>query len=479
MAFATLLPINHWLFQCANFFLFLSYIATGLIQLRLTIMCASLFFMLWGLLILNTSLDTVLWNLGFFVCNAYMVTRLIYSRRPIAFDQAYHEEIYTRLFRSVGVSRLNFRELVNQGLHRRLTSGSTVYEEGNEAHNLTLLLKGVVRIERRGQPINFVAPYEFLESPEWASRSSAAAVAWSYTHATESFAVHTPHAAEDAPESGSDDLETAEADMASNKIGVSMRADGDIEFLVWRFEVIDKFFANVPATKDPVNTVVASDVARRLFRQSQVTERIVHGQATAARERPLQLDVSAIDSGAHTGPSSSVLDRLTAVGLAPEHAARFMDLGKVRSLRHAGALLTQQNEDAHSLALLVTGSLGVYREDEHSGLRRLDSIECGAFVAADAFLRAHATYSTTVLADEPSLVVVWDETVLHAGLTDAPELRAAVYKVLSEDIGRRMAHLMAADPADIGMDAYSSSESYEEESHRVPYAVRGAWWSRA
>lgn len=51
---------NHWLFQLANVFLFLSYLVPDLLFLRVALALAGISFVLWGALILKT-VDTVVW----------------------------------------------------------------------------------------------------------------------------------------------------------------------------------------------------------------------------------------------------------------------------------------------------------------------------------------------------------------------------------------------------------------------------------
>jgi len=53
---------QHWLFQLANVFLFLSYVIPSILALRLLLACAGLSFLLWGWLVLPFSIDTVIWN---------------------------------------------------------------------------------------------------------------------------------------------------------------------------------------------------------------------------------------------------------------------------------------------------------------------------------------------------------------------------------------------------------------------------------
>eukprot|EP00048_Salpingoeca_helianthica_P000317 m.40786 g.40786 ORF g.40786 m.40786 type:complete len:110 (-) comp10395_c1_seq1:454-783(-) len=104
-----LLPPNHWLFQLANASLFLSYISYDLLFLRLVLAVAALLFLLWGALVLDYSLDTILWNLVFLVINLTFAVRIAYSRRPISFERIEHERLYKVLgWRELKIPRAKF-----------------------------------------------------------------------------------------------------------------------------------------------------------------------------------------------------------------------------------------------------------------------------------------------------------------------------------------------------------------------------------
>lgn len=108
------LPPNHILFQIANIFLFLSYLAPvgiyGLLYLRSCLVLGSLFFALWGWLVL-CALDTFIWNAVFTLINLVHVGVLLYMLRPVRFSPEL-EEVYRDLFRPLRVTRHQFRTAV-------------------------------------------------------------------------------------------------------------------------------------------------------------------------------------------------------------------------------------------------------------------------------------------------------------------------------------------------------------------------------
>ncbi len=65
---------NALLFQIANAFLFLSYISINLLYLRIVLLLASVSFIVWAVVDLGVSIDTIVWNSIFFVLNLAQVT---------------------------------------------------------------------------------------------------------------------------------------------------------------------------------------------------------------------------------------------------------------------------------------------------------------------------------------------------------------------------------------------------------------------
>jgi hypothetical protein len=65
------------------------------------------------------------------------------------------------LFQPMGVKRTDFHALAEIGLMRRIRSGTVYIELGNEAHNLSLIIKGCCSIEASdGEVVNFAGPFE-------------------------------------------------------------------------------------------------------------------------------------------------------------------------------------------------------------------------------------------------------------------------------------------------------------------------------
>jgi len=92
---------NHWLFQWANFCLFLSYIQVNFFYLRLVLICSSIFFVIWGWEILAVALDLVIWNLVFIVINLILAIPLFLRWLPVRLttrEQLIYEQNFKMFF---------------------------------------------------------------------------------------------------------------------------------------------------------------------------------------------------------------------------------------------------------------------------------------------------------------------------------------------------------------------------------------------
>ena len=104
------LPANHWLYQLANVCLFFSFVSSDALFLRIVLAIAGLLFVLWGSVVLDTSLDTCLWNAVFLAINTIFAVKIIFSRRPIQFQRVEHERLYNVLFLNAMVPKMMLTE---------------------------------------------------------------------------------------------------------------------------------------------------------------------------------------------------------------------------------------------------------------------------------------------------------------------------------------------------------------------------------
>jgi len=165
---------NHWALQCAYVCLFFSYITPGLLALRIWLLGAALSFLVWASAYIaphSIGLDTIIFNSVFIIFNSYHIGRLLYLRRPIKFTDPNHEIIYGELFKPLGVSRLDFRTLIDQSTKKVLEQDERYLSIGDATRSLTLLLNGRVNVSiptSAGEvTLHSVRPFQFIESPEW------------------------------------------------------------------------------------------------------------------------------------------------------------------------------------------------------------------------------------------------------------------------------------------------------------------------
>ncbi|XP_042911069.1 popeye domain-containing protein 3 [Parasteatoda tepidariorum] len=162
---------NHALFQIANVFLFLSYLAPvgvhGLLFLRSCLMLGSLFFALWGWIVL-CAFDTFLWNAVFTLINFIHVIILLYILRPVKFNRKL-EEIYKELFQPLRVSRHQFKRIVHCMREIKSLKPKDPYcvENVTKVDRLSLVISGRLVVSQNGRPLHIVDNKQFLDSPEW------------------------------------------------------------------------------------------------------------------------------------------------------------------------------------------------------------------------------------------------------------------------------------------------------------------------
>lgn len=165
------LPTNHIMFQMANAFLFLSYLAPtgihGLLYLRACLMMGCLFFALWGWVVL-CALDTLIWNACFTVINLVHIIIILYMLRPVKFSPEL-EMVYSNLFRPLRVSRHQFKRAIQCMREIQILKPRDPYcvEKVTKVDRLSLVLSGRLVVSQNGRTLHIVDSHQFLDSPEW------------------------------------------------------------------------------------------------------------------------------------------------------------------------------------------------------------------------------------------------------------------------------------------------------------------------
>ncbi|KAG0427199.1 hypothetical protein HPB47_025706 [Ixodes persulcatus] len=165
------LPPNHLLFHLANASLLLSYVAPegiyGLLYLRFCIAVGSLFFAMWGCLVL-CSVDTLVWNALFTLINLAHLCVLAYTFRPVRFKPDL-EVVYKELFQPLKVTRHQFQKVADCAMEALQLDarGDYSFEKVNPTDSLSLVLSGRLLAYRNGCVLLVIGKLEFLDSPRW------------------------------------------------------------------------------------------------------------------------------------------------------------------------------------------------------------------------------------------------------------------------------------------------------------------------
>lgn len=149
---------SSWLFQAANVGLLLSYAAFNILWLRICLALASLFFIAWGLTAFEGAivLDTVIWNSVFAAINLAHAGKILYDRRPIEFEpddwRADLEAVFAQIFEPVGMSRLQFKTLVQDGgvEFLKLDPGEIYVGRGTPCDRLSIIVVGRLQVISEG-----------------------------------------------------------------------------------------------------------------------------------------------------------------------------------------------------------------------------------------------------------------------------------------------------------------------------------------
>jgi CRP-like cAMP-binding protein len=139
-------PLNHPLFQVANACLLASYCFRHPAWLRSCLLLSSLFFILWGWLILAISIDLIAWNALFFIINAVQLAWFWYENRPVKLtvDEAF---AFTLLRRRYNLRAREFKHLASYGSWKTYSMGDVVLHEGKNVDRLGIVIRGTLMVK--------------------------------------------------------------------------------------------------------------------------------------------------------------------------------------------------------------------------------------------------------------------------------------------------------------------------------------------
>ena len=160
--------LNSVWYQAGQWIFLLSYWTTNILLLRILIILAYIFYIIWGLTESGKpSMDFYLFTYIFVVINIKKIVELLYSKRPIIFDNI-REKIFIEIFEGI-MSRTEYKELINTSLVRDLPKDSFYCKIRDKCNNLSILVKGRLRVFKNSENIkcSFINENEFIDSGEW------------------------------------------------------------------------------------------------------------------------------------------------------------------------------------------------------------------------------------------------------------------------------------------------------------------------
>ncbi|XP_069139143.1 blood vessel epicardial substance-A-like [Argopecten irradians] len=166
--------VQHALFQLANLCLVLSFLTPTNFQhhaffLRFVLGFGYLFFSVWAGIFVCMP-DVLIWNCIFFIVNTGHLSYLIYRMFPTRFRSEL-DELYSKVFKPLKVTRQQFRDISNQGELYVLTRGTVYAKEGctEGGRKLSILVKGRLKVLYQQLFLHFIEADQLVDSPEYDS----------------------------------------------------------------------------------------------------------------------------------------------------------------------------------------------------------------------------------------------------------------------------------------------------------------------
>ncbi|KAG8444720.1 hypothetical protein GDO86_009766 [Hymenochirus boettgeri] len=167
--------IHHLVFHLANACFAAGLVIPSTLNLHMIFLRGMLclgcsFFIIWAVLF-RCALDIMIWNAVFLTINSMHFVYLVYKKRPIKIEKEL-KGIYHRMFESLHVSPELFNRLTGQFCEiRTLNKGQTyaVEDKTSVDENLSILLKGTMKVSYRGHFLHNISPNAYIDSPEFRS----------------------------------------------------------------------------------------------------------------------------------------------------------------------------------------------------------------------------------------------------------------------------------------------------------------------
>lgn len=243
---------NLW-YQFAQLIFLASYWTTKILLLRILGILGYLFFIIWSISVGGApSIDFYLFTYINILINFKKIIELLYKKRPIIFDDL-REQIYVNTFEGF-MDRNEYKELINTSLIRELPRGGFYCKIKDRCNNLSLLIKGRIRVFKNNENIKttFINENEFIDSAEWLLKYQNQETKLQKAQANKS----------------QSKLKMPSRKPRGRRFNYFMKADDECIYLTWPREILREQLKLAPELEQKLNGALGIDVSYKLFNNS-------------------------------------------------------------------------------------------------------------------------------------------------------------------------------------------------------------------
>uniref|UniRef100_A0A8D8Z0Q2 Blood vessel epicardial substance n=1 Tax=Cacopsylla melanoneura TaxID=428564 RepID=A0A8D8Z0Q2_9HEMI len=190
--------------------------------------------------------DAFVWNMVLAVVNASHAGALISIFLPPALSIEL-TELYIRVFKPVKISKKQFKELTSEATLCKLAQGESyaIEERSSADERLSILLRGKMNVTCDNTHLHYVAPFQFVDSPEFVSNQNT-----------------------------SDEL-----------YQVSITAEEDCLYLCWSRISLDRLLRHRPMLKSVFNCLIGKDITQKLYALNELISNNAQNSAEPWRHK--------------------------------------------------------------------------------------------------------------------------------------------------------------------------------------------------
>ena len=230
----TIEDINSWAYQVAQVVFLVSYWTTNIVVLRTLVIIGYIFYFIWVFDASKyPSMDFLLFGYIYIIINSKKIIELLYSKRPIIFDNM-RECVYINIFEGI-MTRSEYQILANTSLIRELPKGALYCKVGDKCNSLSILIDGRIRIYKSHENMKttFINNHEFIDSAEWL-------------------------------------LKLSKRGGKGRRFNYHMKADDRCIYLTWPREILYETLKQHPEMVQKLNGALGIDVSTKLFNNASL-----------------------------------------------------------------------------------------------------------------------------------------------------------------------------------------------------------------